>query len=148
MNVKQKEMFFLDATELVNGVDFEVVTDTTFTEGAVERLYGVGNLRIDYALINILGLGVVKNIHFDDWYLYDTASDNIISETVRLGIYYQLSHPKYDDKELDRLIFGTPAGMDYVMSILGTDGVWVIARLKGIFDEKKGKVLEFRQRKN
>ncbi|OZU89623.1 hypothetical protein CIL03_00310 [Virgibacillus indicus] len=140
---KRKEMFYLDATELIMDRDFEVMTNTTFADDIVERLYGVDNHRIDYGLIKILGLGVVKNKHFNALYIYDAAGDNLMSEMIRLRIYYQLSYPEYDDKELDCWIFGDVAGVNYVLRIMGSSGAWVISRLKGIFNEKKGRVVEF-----
>lgn len=138
---KRNELYYLDAEKMIIDEDIEVVTDTPFA--GVERLYGVDNHSIDYRLIKIFGLGVVKNKHFEAWYIYDAADDNFLNEIIKLRIYYQLSHPEFDDKELDRWIFGDVAGVNYVLRIAGAHGGWVISQLKGIFSEKKGKVVAF-----
>ncbi|PAV27977.1 hypothetical protein CIL05_19115 [Virgibacillus profundi] len=147
MNMKQTNLFYVDATELVDGIDYEVITETGYIDHKVERLYGVDNHSIDYDLIKILGLGVVKNNHLQDYYIFNAASDNIMNEMIRIDVYYQITHPEFDDKPLDRWVFGSPAGVDYLLSLLGSQGAWVISRLKGIFNDKKnGQVLAFRPR--
>lgn len=140
---KQNEMYYLDATEMISGMDFDVVTNTLFSDGAVERLYGVDDHRIDFNLIHILELGVVKNNHFDDWYIYDAAGENFVSEIIKFRLYYQLSHPEFDDKELERWIFSDVARVNYVLRLTGSHGAWVISKLKEIYDAKKGKVVGF-----
>ncbi|WP_164669404.1 hypothetical protein [Virgibacillus doumboii] len=139
----KNEMYYLDLTEMIPELDVEVVTNTPFPDGAVERLYGVDNHRIDYNLINILGLGVVKIKHSDDWYIYDAMSENFLSEFIKFRIYYQLSHPEFDDKELERWIFSDVTGINYVLRLIGSHGTWIISRLKEIFNGKKGRVVVF-----
>ncbi|WP_337018982.1 hypothetical protein [Oceanobacillus massiliensis] len=146
MNLSKNDMYYLDASQLRYGIDFDVITETPFTEGIVERLYGVDNHVINDKWIKKLGLGVVKNNYTNDSYIYDITSENILNETVKIGIYYQLTHPEFDDKELDRWVFGSKEGVDYVIGLLGNEAAaCVLSQLKEIFKAKKGKVLAFKK---
>ncbi|MFC4022256.1 hypothetical protein ACFOUV_00330 [Oceanobacillus longus] len=146
MSLQKKEMYFVDANELIYGEDFDVVTDTPFIEGEVERLYGLDNHKINYSLIQKLNLGVVKNKYYDEYYIYNAVCDNIKNESIRLGIYYQITHPEFDDKALDSWIFGSTDGVDYILDLFGSHGVCVLSWLNDIFSKKKGNVLAFNPR--
>jgi len=146
MNLNLKAMYYVDASELVYGIDFEVVTKTPFIEGEVERLYGVDNHSINYRLIKQLGLGVVKNNFMDDYYIYNVTRENIHDELIKLRIYYQITNPEYDDKQLEQLIFGNEDGIDYIVSLLDKESGCVLSQLVEIFKAKKGKVLPFQRR--
>ncbi|WP_067726992.1 hypothetical protein [Oceanobacillus damuensis] len=144
MHLKKKNMFYVDLSELNQWNRFDVVTNTPFEEGAVERLYGVEDHILNYNLIRKLRLGVVKNQYNDECFIYDPTGGNFFNETIKVGIYYQITHPDYDDKELDRWIFGNEEGVDYILNLFPKDGACILSLLNDIFKSKKGKVLEFR----
>lgn len=143
MNQERKEMFYIDAAALQNYLDIEVMTHTEFDFNRVERLYGVENHELDYDWIEKLGLGIVRTNHFNDYYIYNASYDNLMNESTRIGLYYQLTHPEYDDKELDRWIFGDKEGIDYLLELVGEHGLLVVSMLKEIYQQKKGNVIMF-----
>lgn len=78
MKAEKEDLFFVEAIDLVKGFDFEVVTDTEFNKEVVHPFYEFENHIIDYELIEILGLGVVRSLHFeDDYYVYNASSDHV-----------------------------------------------------------------------
>lgn len=145
MKLKRNALYYVDASELEYGVDYEVVTETPFIEGEIDRLYGVDNHAINYKLVKQLGLGVVKNNFMNDYYIYDTAGENIHDEIIKLRIYYQITYPEYDDKDLEQQVFGNEDKFDYIVSLLGKNSGCILSQLKEIFQGKKGQVLQFRR---
>ncbi|WP_249872364.1 hypothetical protein [Oceanobacillus saliphilus] len=146
MYLKKKNMFYVDLSELPQWKSFDVVTNTPFEEVGVERLYGVEDHILDYRLIEMLDLGVVKDHYNDTCYIYNPTAGNFFNETMKLGIYYQITHPEYDDKELDRWIFGNEDGVEYILNLFPQDGPCILSLLNDTFKSKKGKVLKFRAR--
>jgi hypothetical protein len=149
MTTKKKDLFFINAIDLVKDIDFELITDTPFHDDIITHFYEFENHKIDYELIQILGLGVVKNIHIDnDYYVYNASNDHLgnnfgfINEVVRIGAYYQITHPDYDDKELEKKIFKTKHGKEYLKKLQTSDTDIVLYRLKEIFDRKKGEIIQ------
>ncbi|MBT2600721.1 hypothetical protein J7E18_03235 [Oceanobacillus sp. ISL-73] len=143
MNQERKRMFYIDATALQNYLDIEVMTNTEFDFKRVDRLYGVDNHELNYDWIEKLGLGVVRTSYFNDYFIYNATYDNLINESTRIGLYYQLTHPEYDDKELDRWIFGDKDGINYLLELVGEHGLLVVSKLKEIYRQKKGNVIKF-----
>ena len=127
----------------MHDVDFEIVTGTPFSNE-------LENHEIDYELAQILGLGIVKNLYLDnDYYVYNASADNLdsnfgfMNEVVRIGVYYQITHPEYDDRELEQTIFGTKGGTEYLRLLQTVNTDSVLNRLKKVFDSKKGKIILF-----
>ncbi len=147
---KKQDLFLVDAEDLILGVDFEVVTDTPFNTEQVSHFYEFENHEIDYELAVILGLGVVKNLHFeDDYYIYNASNDQadnfgFMNEVTRIDVYYQITHPEYDHKELEEFIIGTERGRRYLRKLLKVDTDEPYVRLKEVFDRKKGRIVQFR----
>lgn len=146
---KKKNMFWVDATELVPSLDFIVITDTKFNAELVDHFYKFENHEIDYELVVMLGLGVVKNLHMDnDYYIYNCSNDQpdnfgFMNEVTRIGVYYQITHPYYDDTELEKLIIDNKVGREFLKKLQCVDSDLPYNRLKQIIDSKKGNVIQF-----
>lgn len=151
MKAKKENLFYVDARDIVKDIHFKVVTDTPFNANVVTHFYEFEDHTLDYELIELMGLGVVRNLHFDnDYYVYnasDEQMDNrfrVANETLRIGVYYQITHPDYDDRDLEKLIFKTPGGKEYLTLLQTRDTNQVLNRLKEIFDRKKGQVINLK----
>ena len=146
---KKKDMFFVDARELVCGIDFVVDTCTTFDANVVNHFYSFENHEIDYKLAQILGLGVARNLLMeDDFYIYNASDDRLdnfgmMYEIARLGIYYQITHPDYDDKDLEEMMIGNSFGKEFLKQIQTVETDMPYMKLKEIFNSKKGNVVLF-----
>ncbi|KAB2332618.1 hypothetical protein [Bacillus mesophilum] len=149
MNKPKKDLFLIDSEDLICGVDFDVVTDTPYDEDSVEHSFEFENHEMDSELAVILGLGVVKNLHTEyDYYIYNASNDQadnfgFMNEFTRISVYYQITHPHYDDKKLEEFIIGTERGRMFLKKLQTVDSDMPFLRLKEIFDRKRGNVVFF-----
>src|SRR5690625_4102474 len=96
---KKENLSFINAENLVEGVDFEVVTDTPFKKDQVFHFFKYTEHEIDEELATMLGFGVVRSLHFEnDFYLYNASDDEyddfgLMNEITRVEVYYQITHP-------------------------------------------------------
>jgi hypothetical protein len=149
MTKEKKDLIFINAEGVIEGVDFKVVTDTPFNPELVTHFYEFVNHEIDYELALILGLGVIKNLHLDnDFYIYNASNDQadnfgFMNEVTRISVYYQITHPEYDEKELEEFIIGTERGRKFLKKLQTVDTDIPYLRLKEIFDSNKGNIIKF-----
>ncbi|UCZ54963.1 hypothetical protein LGQ02_09660 [Bacillus shivajii] len=132
---------FLPYEEGMEVSDGSHVWETVYPTKLVQFVYDVGN-NIDMSLAVTLGLGVIQSLSDGTLYLYHADmiddEDRMKHEMLRLGMYYQLMNPKYDDRRLDYL-FNSSGGTFYLSTLLFTDCIEPIEKLKAIFSSKKGK---------
>lgn len=146
----KNNLFLIDASTLLLGIDFEVITDTIFKKELIEHFYKFEDHEIEYELVTILGLGVVKNLNLDnDYYIYNASDDSLdnfrlMNEVTRLEVYYQITHPDYDNKQLEKFILGTERGKKFLMKLQTVDSELPYNELKRVFENKKGNIFQFR----
>lgn len=151
MSNQKDNLFLVNAEDLILGVDFEVVTDTPFDADRVRYFFRLDNHDIDYELAITLGLGVVKNLFFeDDFYIYNASNDHadhfgLMNVVMRMDVYYQITHPEYDNKKLEEFIIGTERGKKFLEKLQTVDTDVPYKRLKQVFDSKKGNVIQFKR---
>ncbi len=96
---------------------YDGIADTFFQEELIDYVYDVGP-NVDIKLAVTLGLGVIQSLHDGSLSLYnaDTADYELrlVDEMLRLGIYYQITNPEYDDRQLDRILHGKDGGVHYL----------------------------------
>lgn len=144
--VSQIAMFhdfaFLPYKKEMDMSDIEFIMDTPFPSDLTEFVYDVG-CTVDISLAVTLGLGVIKSLSNGKLYVYhaDTIDDDDISyqskEMLRLGMFYQLMHPEYDDRKLN-LILESKGGEYLLSSLILFNTIEPIEMLKEIFAAKKG----------
>ena len=124
----------------------EHVLETVFFK--VEFVYDVGP-SINISLAVALGLGVIQSLSDGSKYLYHADvsddEDRQMHEMLRLGMYYQIMNPDYDDRRLDYFMNGN-GGEFYLSTLLFADTMEPIEKLRAIFATKKGQannVVEF-----
>ena len=116
---------------------------TFFQAELIEYVYDVGpNIDMKWAVT--LGLGVIQSLNDGSLCLYnaDTADYDmrLQDEMLKLGMYYQITNPDYDDRQLDGIL-QTKGGINYLRTLLfchSTD-YDPIEALIDIFSTKKGK---------
>jgi hypothetical protein len=117
------------------------VSETLYPEELVEFVYDVGP-NVDIRLAVTLGLGVVKSLSDGKVLLYHADNvddeDRMQNEMLRLGMYYQIMNPDYDDRRLN-YVFETNGGEFYLRMLLFCDTDEPIQRLREIFTAKKGR---------
>lgn len=132
---------FLPYEEDMDLSNIEHVLETVFTKELVEFVYDVGP-SINSSLAVALKLGVIQSLSDGSKYLYhaDVIDDDGRKrhEMLRLGMYYQIMNPDYDDRRLDYLMNGN-GGEFYLSTLLFTDTMEPIKKLRAIFATKKGK---------
>lgn len=114
-----------------------------------------GTVHFDYAIS--LGLGEVKIVegeHVGDYLLYNFDSivddeanpkESIMEEILKLKLYVQLANPtKVDDKKLEKLLIHNPM---YLSTLILGNPARNASNLASMFNNKKGKVLEFANNK-
>lgn len=123
--------------------------ETPITYEEISHVYSIDDMPIDLNLAIQCGLGVVE--YGDKQYLYNSAinegEDNESTELLRVGIYYQLTHPEYQDAVLDQTINATENSAKYIGLLLNEP--LLILELQRIFSKQKGKVnnvIEFKKR--
>ncbi|CQR46289.1 hypothetical protein BN1058_00542 [Paraliobacillus sp. PM-2] len=147
MKKPKNDLYLIEAKDLICGVDFEVVTNTPYNGDVTVHFYEFENHEIDTDLATMLGLGVVKNLHIvDDYYIYNASNDHadnfgFMNEVTRIAIYYQITHPHYDDKELEEFIINTERGRKYLKKLQTVDSDMPFQKLKEIYDRKKGNLV-------
>lgn len=101
-------------------------------------------------LLNTLGFSLF-NDNDDNRYVYNVLKDNSIdkydNELIRFKIYYQLSFPDFDDRQLE-VILDELGGARFINKLIDNleESVLIYKRLKEIFDSKKGNVIQFKKR--
>jgi hypothetical protein len=135
------------------GKGMEDGMETPFNKKVAKHVYHIEDHDIDVGLAITIGLGVIEDVASGERYLYNAeidTHDNIEEdEIVRMGIYYQLIHPEYEDKKLDIILNRTAGGENYIRSLFNVYDFTVIDRLKEIFESHKGKgdnVRQFKKR--
>jgi hypothetical protein len=135
-----------------NATDNMSVIDTPFDEGFVKYVYEFDSgHEINFDIATAVGLGVVKDKDTGELFIYNSdesdSKTNESDELLRLGIYYQLTHPSYDDKKLDGLLNKTKGGETYLRLLFVVEPDEYIQKLKEIFNSKKGNennIVEFK----
>lgn len=138
----EKDMFRITVNGLIAGEDINVVTDTPFEDNATVSLNGIMYHKPNYRYAKILGLGII--LEEDYTFFYEPYIDDLVVESLKTGVYYQLTHPNHDDKDLEELLFGVRGGAAFLKKIQHVDTDELIEELKFIFQSKKGNVLPFR----
>jgi len=137
----------LEEAKIELGVDFITVTDTFFDERIIRFAYLMENHEYDLDLAVTLGLGIIKSDDGQMTLLYNAddyiGSDRMIGEVLRVGVYYQITHPDYDDKDLEKTVIKTKGGKEFLKMIQTNDSDEPYERLKSVFDSKKGNVVKF-----
>lgn len=101
-------------------------------------------------LLNTLGFSSF-NDNDGNRYVYNVLKDNSIdkydNELIRFKIYYQLSFPDFDDRQLE-VILDELGGVRFINKLIDNleESVLIYKRLKEIFDSKKGNVIQFKKR--
>lgn len=117
------------------------VGETMYSEDLVEYVYDVGP-SVDINLAVTLGLGVVKSLSDGSLHLYHADNvhdeDRLQNEMLRIGMYYQIMNPEYDDRRLNYL-FNAKGGEVYLRMLVFCDTEEPIEKLRDIFTAKKGK---------
>lgn len=125
----------------MDGSNIQDIIDTPFQSELIEFVYDVGPT-VDVPLAVQLGLGVIKSLSDGSLLLYNADTqdyeDRLTDEKLRLGMYYQIKHPEYDDRQLD-YILQTKGGPDYLVNLHFCNTVEPIDKLMDIFAAKKGK---------
>lgn len=139
--IMTEDISFLPFEEGVDYPNGTLISETFFPEELVDYVYDVGpNVNISLAVT--LGLGVLKSLTDGTLYLYHADNvddmDREIDENLRLGMYYQIMNPQYDDRKLNDLL-DTPGGEFYLRMLFLCDLEQPMDRLKEIFVEKKGR---------
>lgn len=147
MAKRKEDLHLMDLEGTRLDIDYFVVTDTDFDEQIVRYGYLIDNHEYDLDLAVTLGLGVIES-HDGDMSLLYNADGNRgklreQSEMLRIATYYQITHPKYDDKELENLVMKTKGGKEYLKLLQTNDSDMPYEKLKSIFDSKKGIVIKF-----
>lgn len=174
---KPKNIARIDISEAKQGKDFTIETEialmsdysfkyfkegmdmsdvlftqkTPYSTELVNEVYEIPDHEIDFKLAVTLGLGVIKELSTGHLFLYhtDTESENRQDdEALRMGMYYQIAHPEYDDVRLDGIL-NTKGGEQYIRHLLFIKSDEVIEKLKDIFESKKGEidnVIDFKKR--
>lgn len=119
---------------------------------STQYVYFINNHEIDEKLAVSLGLGVIQNMKNGEKYLYHAVSnsnDNMADEMLRLGIYYQIKFPNYNDKKLDQLLNRTSGGEEHIRLLMLSHDEKIINDLKNVFYSQKGfenNVVKFKKR--
>lgn len=122
--------------------EYTVVMDTPFVEELIEHVYDFFNHDFDLSLATQLGLGVIQDTNTMKMYIYNAETavgdDYSNDEAMRVGMYYQLTHPEYDDKNLD-ILLNSAGGEEYLKLLMLNPSDDIINKLKVIFDSRKGR---------
>lgn len=113
------------------------------------RFVAIENHEIDYELIEKTGLGVATSNHDTSVkLLYNpNKQDSIDDETIRFGVYYQLTHMQFDDKQLEKLLLQDVTGKVFMEIVFGENMYELYNRLKRVFDSKKNNVISLGERR-
>lgn len=139
---KDIERVILDGVEL--GVDFKLLTNTPFDIDKVKYAYSFSGA-IDLELIEQIGLGVIESTDDGEIFLYnamydkDSPDDKESYEMLRMGVYYQITHPDYVDTKLDILVNKTTNSGEFFKYIFAEETTEPIEIVKEIIREQKGK---------
>lgn len=146
--VKKRNMYLVSTKDLLLGVDFAVLTNTDYVEEEVDYFYKIVNHTINERLIHLLGLGIVYNLHEeDDFYIYN-ATDlvydmfSVKKEVTRIAVYYQLTHPYYEDDQLKQFML-TERGKKYLYHLVPEAGEELYNHLLQIFSRDNDNVVLF-----
>lgn len=124
--------------------------ETPFPNG-IDHVWEITDGEIDVELAVKLALGVIEDLDTGKRFLYhaDGVGENRKKkEYLRLGIYYQLTHPEYDDRKLDVLIQQV-GGKDFLKQLLLVNDDSIFTRLHEISNKFKGtggNIAEFRRK--
>ena len=136
-----EDCLYMPYEEDLDMSNIEHVLETDFSKDLVEFVYDVGP-SINISLAVTLGLGVIQALSDGSKYLYhaDVIDDENREnhEMLRLVMYYQIMNPDFDDRRLDYLMSAN-GGAQYLYTLLFTDTIEPIEKLKEIFATKKGK---------
>lgn len=147
---KMKNLYAVSTEGLLFGVDYEVITSTHYEEDEVTHFIKIVNHDIDEALVYKLGLGIVSNLHEEaDYYLYcanhkEDAFFGFLQEFIRFEIYYQLTHPAYENEEFEEFI-QTERGKAMLKRMFGEKAEEVYIALMRKCNVNKGYVLPFQK---
>lgn len=149
-----EEFDMLPYKEGMDMTNIMFVKETPFEEDLVKYVYDIENHKIDIDLAVTVGLGVIRDVASGEEYLYNTGSKGITEdfeadELLRMGIYYQITHPEYIDKKLDILLNATDGGEAYIRMLFTVHDNGPIEKLREIFNAQKGKennVVKFKKK--
>ncbi|MBU9711652.1 hypothetical protein [Evansella tamaricis] len=134
-----------------NRQQFKSIMKTMFDEDAVKYCYYLENHKINFELATNLGLGVLKSKDTEELFLYhsDVSSDEEVAaedEFLRICIYYQLTHPDFEDVELEKF-YQTEYGENYIGMLCMGKATEIVESLGAIFKAQKAgdKVVWFKK---
>ena len=146
-NLKQKKnMFLVDMTGV--NVTKELVSETQKTPLSDRyRFVEIEDHDVNYELINRVGLGVARSAEDESHKLIynPNTQDSLDDEVMRFGIYYQLTHREFDDKQLEEKLFGDVTGKVFMEVIFGEQAEDLYNELKQLYESKRGNVVQFRR---
>jgi hypothetical protein len=138
------DMNIIDVS-IQNPLDGYVIT--MFDTDTVKAFYGVLN-HLDTKLLEGLGLGAVELLRgefsgYKSLYNLDNSQDefSLLDERVKIAIYFQLTQPNLDNKELEKLLIQEES---WIRLLLLDHHDYIINRLQEIYKTKKvGKIFHF-----
>lgn len=133
---------FFPYEEGVEESENTVIVETCFQKELIQYVYDIGQ-DVDFPLAVTLGLGVIQSLHDGSLAIYHADTTDyplrMTDEMLRLGMYYQITHPEYDDRHLDYLL-QTKGGKYYLRRLFFCERYKQdpLEELKKIFANKKG----------
>lgn len=143
---QKKNMYLIDMTGV--NVTKELVSETQKTPLSDSfRFVEIEDHDVNYELINRVGLGVARPVEGESHKLIynPNIQDSLDDEVMRFGIYYQLTHRDFDDKQLEKMLFDDMTGKVFMEIVFGEQADGLYNELRQLYDRKKGNIVHFRR---